>query len=236
MLNFAPNLLKDRRFLVTGATGGAGRATAMLLADCGGLVTCLGRDPERTEKVRRELSGGGHSTVQEGLYHGVFHAAGHEHIAPTALLNTDAFASVFEPSVVMAFELARDIGARKSIMRDGGAFVMMSSVAAVCGSPGMTIYSASKGAIEGLMRSAAVEWAGRRVRCNVIRAGAFASPMHSRIAARATPDSLDDYARRHPLGFGHAEDIAHMAVYLLSDMGKWITGASITVDGGYSAK
>ena len=57
--------------------------------------------------------------------------------------------------------------------------------------------------------------------------------MHARIAARGTEETMAEYERKHPLGFGKSEDIAHMAVYLMSDAGKWITGSSITVDGGY---
>lgn len=243
---FSPTILKDRRYLVTGATGGAGRATAKLIADCGGIVTCMGRDPERTEKVKRELSGGGHDVgicdfsfgelKVSQRYDGIFHAAGTELLLPAGASNDEAWDKLFRPSVGAASMLCQAIGKRDSILKDGGSFVVMSSVAAVCGSSGMTVYAASKGAVEALVRSAAIEWAPRRIRVNAIRAGGFQSPMHSRIAARATEGSMADYAARHPLGFGKAEDIANMAVYLLSDAGKWISGTAVTVDGAYSCR
>lgn len=244
---FASDILKGRRYLITGGTGGAGRATALLVSLCGGTVTVMGRDPERTEKVKRELSGGGHDVGIMDFstgggkypihkYDGIFHAAGEELIMSAGMLRDDAIVSVFDPSVRAAFELTALIGKRDSLLKDGGSFVMMSSVAAVCGASGMTVYAASKGAIEALVKSAAIEWAMRRIRVNAIRAGGFQSPMHARIAARGTPDTMDAYARRHPLGFGKSEDIANMAVYLMSDAGKWITGTSITLDGGYSCR
>lgn len=245
---FAKSILKDRRYLVTGGTGGAGSATAKLIAECGGLVTVMGRDPERTEKVKRSLAGGGHSTcvidLHRGLpngfpahmFDGIFHAAGVEQVASTGNGLPHIVDAVFGPSINAAFGLCALVGQRASILKDGGAFVMMSSVAAVCGTSGMTVYAASKGAIESLVRSAAIEWAPRRIRVNAIRAGGFASPMHARIAARATPDSMNDYAQRHPLGFGKSDDVAQIAVFLLSDAGKWVTGACWTADGGYSAK
>ncbi len=244
---FARDILKGRRYMITGVTGGAGRATANLVADCGGTVTCIGRDPERTEKVKRELSGGGHDvgiidfsngggSFPIGKWDGVFHAAGEELILATGQLREESIVSVFDPSVRAAFELTKLIGKRDSILKDGGTFILMSSVAAVCGSPGMTVYAASKGAIEALVRSAAIEWATRRIRVNAIRAGGFQSPMNDRIAARATPDSFADYVGRHPLGLGKAQDVANMAVYIMSDAGKWITGTSIVTDGGYSCR
>lgn len=244
---FSPSLLRDRRYLVTGATGGAGKATAKLIADCGGIVTCMGRDPERTEKVKRELSGGGHDVSIIDFSHGggkfpihrfdgIFHAAGEEMIMAAGMTRDETIKTVFDPSVRAAFEFTALIGKRDSLLKDGGSFVIMSSVAAVCGASGMTVYAASKGAIEALVRSAAVEWAPRRIRVNCIRAGGFQSPMHSRIAARGTDDTMAEYAARHPLGFGKSEDIAHMAAYLLSDAGKWITGSMVTIDGGYSCR
>lgn len=244
---FSRDLMKGRRYLVTGSTGGAGRATAKLIADCGGIVTCMGRDPERTEKVKRELEGGGHDVsiidFSSGggkfpihRFDGIFHAAGEEMIMASGMTKQETIDSVFAPSVRAAFEFTALIGKRDSLLKDGGSFVIMSSVAAVCGASGMTVYAASKGAIEALVRSAAIEWAPRRIRVNAIRAGGFQSPMHSRIAARGTADTMAEYAARHPLGFGKAEDVAHMAVFLLSDAGKWATGAMFTLDGGYSAR
>lgn len=235
-MNYSSSLLQGRRYLVTGVTGGAGRATAILISQLGGSVTCIAPDPERTEKVRRELHGGGHDVTISGLYNGIFHASGKELIMPAGMVSDESVAEIFDASIGGAIGLIKSVAARNSILKDGGSVVMMSSVAAVCGTSGMTIYAASKGAIEGLVRSAAIELATRRIRVNAIRAGGFQSPMHSRIAARATPDSLDDYAAKHPLGFGKSEDVANMAVYLLSDMGRWITGSMVVVDGGFSCR
>lgn len=235
-MTYSRDLLKGKAFLVYGATGGAGSATCQLISQLGGFVTLIGRDPERVEKVRRSLTGGGHTREIEGTYHGVFHSAGLEYMASSGVGVAENFDRVFEPSVGIAFDLAQKVGARKSILKDGGSVVFMSSVAAVRGTSGMTIYGASKAAIEGLVKSAAVEWAPRRIRVNAIRAGGFCSPMHSRIAARATPEAMDEYERKHLLGFGQSTDVANLAVFLLSDLGRWLTGACIPLDGGYTCR
>ena len=132
---FARDILKGRKYLVTGSTGGAGSATASLIADCGGIVTCMGRDPERTEKVKRSLSGGGHDVgimdFSTGVgkfpiakYDGVFHAAGEELILASGMLRAEAIVSVFDPSVRAAFELTALIGKRDSLLKDGGTFIV----------------------------------------------------------------------------------------------------------------
>lgn len=240
---FVPHLVKGRRFLVTGATGGAGSRVAIELSRCGGVCTLAARDVGKAEKVLRELMGTGHSVVSADLggaippFDGIFHAAGQEVIAPLALSSAQRAAEVFGPSVDQAVDILAHVGSRqKSILKDGGSVVFMSSVAAVRGQAGMALYCASKGAMEALARAAAVELAPRRIRVNCIRAGAFDSPMHRRILQRTTPESMDAYASRHLLGFGKAEDIAHAALYLLSDASRWVTGTELTIDGGFLAK
>lgn len=237
---FSPNILSGRRYLVTGSTGGAGSATAKLLAECGGSVTLVGRDPEKLEKVKRSLPGGPHRVYGDGnddVYDGIFHSAAVEHLAALHSSTPESTQHVFGPSINMAVTLLAQVAARRdSIVKDGGAVVLMSSVAATRGTAGMALYAASKGAIESLVRSSAVELATRRIRVNAIRAGAFESGMHSRIVARLTPDQFDNYAARHPLGIGRASDVAQAVVFLLSDAGRWVTGSAFTIDGGYSCR
>lgn len=100
----------------------------------------------------------------------------------------------------------------------------------------MAVYSAAKAAIDGMVRSLAIEFAPRRIRINSIAAGAVVTSMHERLAASATDDAMKAYEERHPLGFGQPEDVAQAAAYLLSQAGRWITGATWPVDGGYLAR
>ena len=240
-MTFTSDCLKDKRYLITGATGGAGRAAGNLIARCGGVVTLMGRDPERTEKAKRALVGAGHTTLvptSDGVVDlnglaldGIFHAAGFEHVAGLRMSYGEKVDDVFWPSIGHAFSLLS-----ANCVKDGGSIVMMSSVAAIRGTAGMSIYSASKGAIEALVRAAAVELAPKRIRVNAVRAGAFDSPMHERLTSNMRALQVDDYAARHPLGFGRAEDVANAVVFLLSDAAKWITGSAMAVDGGYSCK
>lgn len=242
---FTPHFLQGRRFLITGATGGVGSRTALEISRVGGICTLVARDGDKAERVLRELHGTGHNTVvlpdaipAESLpYDGIFHAAGSEVIKPLALSFEVGADEVFKPSVGAAICLLQAAALRnKPLVKDGGSIVFMSSVAATHGQTGMSLYCASKGAIEALTRAAAVELAPRRIRVNAIRAGAFASPMHTRITQGMTEAAIDAYAARHLFGFGKPEDIAHAALFLLGDTGRWITGTCMEVDGGYSCK
>lgn len=100
----------------------------------------------------------------------------------------------------------------------------------------MTAYSAAKGGIDALVRSLACELAPRHIRVNSIAAGAVRTSMHERLTGTLGADSESDYAKRHLLGFGETQDIANVALYLLSDLSRWVTGATWAVDGGYSIR
>lgn len=238
---FNDHFLQGRRFLITGATGGAGSRTAIEISRAGGICSLVVRDMEKASKVLDELHGSGHAALGHYIdgvlqleghpFDGVFHAAGAEYVGPLK----DAWRhepDVLHPSLRMALTLLKE----RSLVKDGGSIVFMSSVAAIRGQSGMSLYCASKGAIESLARAAAVELSPRRIRVNCIRAGAFDSPMHRRLCQNMTMEAIDTYAGRHLFGFGRAEDIAQAAMFLLGDTSRWITGSCMTVDGGFSAR
>lgn len=248
---FKSDLLAGGRFLVTGASSGLGRAVANLIAACGGQVIGVGRNAERLQAAASSWSGHGHIvcvqdlreadstadwvralTELHGPLDGIYHAAGTELLRPIRLSKQAQFDETFGCSFFAAAGLARAAG-QKGVMVDGGALVFMSSVAASAGKVGMAAYSASRAAVEGMVRSVACEFAPRRIRINAIAAGAVQTEMHDRITKGATTEVTDAYASSHLLGFGEPSDIANAAVYLLSPAGRWITGSTITVDGGY---
>jgi NAD(P)-dependent dehydrogenase (short-subunit alcohol dehydrogenase family) len=252
LMNFYKNdLLAGKRFLVTGASSGLGQATSELIAACGGQVLGAGRSFDRLQAVISSLPGQGHlacvqdlreadsvaawvkTLVEEyGPFNGFFHAAGNELLRPIRLSKQMHFDETFGSAFFAAAGLAR-AAAQKGVMSDGGSLVFMSSVAASAGKAGMAAYSASRAAVEGMVRSLACEFASRHIRVNAIAAGAVQTSMHDRITQGAAPEVVDAYAASHLLGFGEPCDIAHAAVYLLSPAGRWITGTIMAVDGGY---
>lgn len=254
MTVFAPHCLAGQTCLVTGASSGIGRAAAILLATLGARVIVSGRDEARLESTLLELPGAGHAasgatltdadaTAQwvtglaetHGPFTGIFHAAGVEFIRPVKLIKQEHLEHVFASSLYAAFGVAR-AASRKGVVADRSAIVFMSSAAGSTGQAGMTAYSAAKAGIDGLTRSLACELAPRGIRVNSIAAGAVATEMHARIAATNSAESMLAYEQCHPLGLGQPEDVANAVAFLLADSGRWITGTTLHVDGGYVAR
>ncbi len=248
---FSADCLAGRSILITGASSGLGRAVAQACSEAGAKVIAAGRNEERLAETCSLLRGDGHSIEVAGLddpdsvadwlkalvsrhgaLHGIFHGAGTELVRPARMTKKAQIDEVFGSSTMAALGISR-AAAQKGHMHDGGSVVFMSSVAAQRGTAGMVAYSAAKAAIDGLVRSLSCELAPRQIRVNAIAAGAVVTRMHERLVATLGAEGVADYERRHLLGFGRPEDIAHAALFLLSDAGRWVTGAAIPVDGGY---
>jgi NAD(P)-dependent dehydrogenase (short-subunit alcohol dehydrogenase family) len=234
-----------KHYLVTGASSGLGRHIAehfmaqkdrvSVLTTSNSLVALpavdlamkLGTTFESIRNQIKAATSGGAVPLD-----GIIHCAGGAHVAPARLVNDDAYDWTMNAARI-AFALISAAGQAGVMAKGGSSLVLMSSVAARSGVGGMVSYSASKGSIEAMARSAAVELAPRSIRVNCVAAGAFKSPMHNRIVEPMTSESVIAYERMHPLGFGEIEDVAQAIYYLMG--AKWVTGTTLVVDGGFSA-
>jgi NAD(P)-dependent dehydrogenase (short-subunit alcohol dehydrogenase family) len=162
------------------------------------------------------------------------HCAGSEVIAPLRATKDAQFALAMD-ALVIAYGLLAAAATSGVMSVDGGSVVLISSAAAHKGTVGLCAYAAGKGAIEALARSAAVELAPRSIRVNCVAPGAFLSPMHDRITGMIGETGTHAYEDKHLLGFGTVEDVAGAALFLLRPSGRWITGTTMTVDGGITA-
>lgn len=250
---FSEDALQGKRFLVTGASSGIGRATAQQLAACGAKLVINGRDQERLNSTLMSLLGTGHQALVAdigslnnghdlvmqaseygGPLNGVFHAAGVVSVRQTKLLTDDHVESIFSTSVSSALGIAKACAKKKSLAEEGSV-LFISSVAGSRGRSGMAAYAASRAALGGLTRALAAELAPRKIRVNELIAGAVETPMHESIVKNLDHDSQQEYRDLHLLGFGEPTDVSQAALFLLSDASRWVTGSSMVVDGGYMA-
>jgi NAD(P)-dependent dehydrogenase (short-subunit alcohol dehydrogenase family) len=244
--------------LITGGGSGIGRATAVAFAREGARVVIGNRNAERGEEtVSMIRKAGGMASfqrtdvmvaaeVQALVEHAVnscgrldcaFNNAGIEgDVKPTVIDHTEAnFDAVMDVNVKgvwlsMKYEIPR------MLKTGGGAIVNCSSVAGVIGFPGIGIYSASKHAVIGLTKAAALEFSAQGIRVNAVNPAVIDTEMADRITSGMNVKK-DDLTTFHPIGrIGQVKEVAEAVVWLCSDKASFVTGHSMMVDGGFTAR
>jgi len=242
----------DKIVLITGITSGIGRASARAFAAAGARLVLGSRDAAAGEALAEELRGRGSQALfvttdvtaprdLEALVAAAVQRfdrldvavnnAGLEVTGPIADGDEAAFDRAFDTNVKGVWRALRaEIPAMSR--GGGGAIVNISSVAGLRGMPGASVYAATKFAVEGLTRSAALELAAAKIRVNAVAPGPVATPMLDRFTG-GHPEVM---AQRVPLGrLAAPEEIARAVLWLASDDASYVTGASLAVDGGFLA-
>lgn len=246
--------LTGRLFLVTGASSGIGRETAVLLSQLGARIVVVGRNSARLAETVQNLSGGGHHTevldlVQTeqipawfkalcavtGPLNGLVHCAGISSSMPLKVLNPTVFEQVYRINVSAAAMLAKGFRQR-GCCTQGGSIVLLSSVMGLVAEAGISAYSSSKAAVLGLTRALALELAREKIRVNCVVPGYVKTEMTAQLFSSLSPDQVSSIESMHPWGFGEPRDVAHAIAFLLADTASWITGTGLVVDGGYTAR
>jgi len=237
--------------LVTGASSGLGQSIAVRLSDNRRLIL-NGRNPERLQQTLNSCANPDQHILWEYDLCDVqnlsdtlgaviaerkiaidcfVHAAGILKILPVRSVTYKMLSEVLNTNLVSAFEIVSLLVRRRVNQQQLKNVVFVSSIASEFGAPGFSMYAASKSALDGLMRSLAVELAPN-VRVNSILPGGFRTPMTEAMLSDPTVEAK--LVRDYPLGLGQIEDIVNAADFLTSDRSRWITGHQLVVDGGRS--
>ena len=222
-----------RNVLIIGASSGVGAALVGLVQPQF-QVYSLSRSatvPNVFKHFSCDVSSDSLPVIDEPL-HGLVYCPGSINLKPFARIKPEEFVADFELNLIGAVRCLQHYQ-RNLQAADAASVVLFSTVAVQTGFPFHATVSASKGAIEGLTRALAAEWAPK-IRVNAIAPSLTDTPLAQNLLREDSKKQVA--AARHPLKrLGEAEDIAQMAWFLLSEHAAWITGQVMHVDGGLSA-
>ena len=246
---YNPYNLTDKTILVTGASSGIGRATAIECSKLGAKLIITARNEERLKATLDALEGEGHQMILAELsdseaieslvnelpkIDGFSCNAGVANTQPIPFYKEEEIERIFKINTFSMMMLTKFLVKKKKLNK-GASIVYTASIGNVY-SAGVAngIYGASKCAIDGFMRTAAVELAPKGIRCNSVNPGMVETAIMDN-NGRITAEQFEEDKKKYPLGrYGRPEDIAWAIIYLLSDASSWITGTALKIDGGHT--
>jgi NAD(P)-dependent dehydrogenase (short-subunit alcohol dehydrogenase family) len=243
-----PFHLTNKAILITGASSGIGRQVAISCSAMGAKVIITGRDEKRLAETYSLLKGEGHSQYicdlmdenhrnemldEIPVINGFVHSAGVVLPVPVKFIADKHLRHImgvnFESAVL---SVARLMKSKK--FNDKASLVFFSSISVSYPYAGGALYTASKGAIEAYSKNLAIEILPKKIRSNVIVPAMVKTPLYEETKNQSMYRSPEEYESKYPLGLGMPEDVANATVYLLSDAARWVTGTTLTLDGGFS--
>ena len=246
------NRLSGKVALVTGGNAGIGESVAKLFAEEGAAVVVTGRRQAELDRVVREIvAKGGKALALAGSVTDEAHAraAAERTVASfgkiDVLVNNagvgdfgkrlhemddTGWAHVLDVNLTGLFRMTRAV-IPQMLKQTGGSIVNISSIASLVGIPLLSAYAASKGALDALTRSIAIDYASDGIRCNVVNPGLIDTPMAAPLMANS--EQLGSILSHYPIRrAGKPEEVASMVLYLASDESAWVTGGTFRIDGG----
>ncbi len=245
---YNPFSLENKKILVTGASSGIGKAIAIECSKMGARVIITGRNEERLAETYKELVGEHPAyivadlTKEEDIEHlvaltdslnGLVNCAGLTIPKPFKFLQESDIETVMTVNFNAPLLLTQRLVKKKKLEK-GASVVFISSISGtkvsyIAGS----IYSASKGAINGLCKGLALELASQQIRVNTVVPGMVETNIVS--GGEIAEEQLEIDRQKYPLKrYGKPEEVAYAVVYLLSGASGWVTGSNLLIDGGYT--
>lgn len=250
-----PRQLDGKIALVTGASSGIGRASAIELARRGAKVVVAARRKDELDQVVQQIAAAGgeasaiaadvskeadirrlvdYTVETYGRLDIAFNNAGTEGVfAPLLEQNAESFDRVFEPNVRGVLNSMK-YEAEVMLRQGSGSIINNASMGGVIGFANASVYIASKHAVVGMTKTASIEWFRKGVRVNALCPGLIETPFHHR-GIWPSVEAQQQFAEGTPAGrWGSAEEMATIVAFLASDDSSYVSGHALVADGGYS--
>ena len=244
----SPFSLEGKTVLVTGASSGIGLCICKSVVASGGKVIGIARREAKLEEMTNELGHDKASYIHadlaqdEGIakvvnampeVNGIVCAAGIAKMAPLKFIKRQALEEILNINYFSIVLLLSQIVRQKKIRKnDNSSIVLISSVAQQIGTKSSLLYTGSKGALSAAGRVIANELSSQKIRVNSIEPGMVQTAMASEMEDVLSRELIEKDMEQYPLGYGTVEDVANATVFLLAEASKWMTGQSLTLDGG----
>jgi len=246
---FNPFSLEGKTILVTGASSGIGREIALVCSQMGATIVISGRNEKRLEETCQLLTGNGHIKIIADMTNnadieyladivpqldGFSNNAGITKIVLVKQIKQSDLNDIFITNTLAPISLTQLLLKKRKINK-GGSIVFTSSLSGIyCVHYGESMYAASKGAISGFAKGAALDLSKSKIRVNSVCPGIIETDLFKTNAV-LTPEELNEKQKFFPLKrFGQPKDVANAVIYFLSDASSWVTGADLKIDGGYT--
>jgi len=243
-----PFSLGGKTILVTGASSGIGRAIAVECSKMGANVIITARNEQRLDETLALMPGKNHTKIVADLtdkadreklveqlpkLDGIVHSAGVVKTLIFQFIDEKSLAEVMNVNFTAPTLISAKLVEEKKLKK-GSSIIFIGSISGtVCVWGGNSIYSASKGAINGMMKNMALDLASKGIRVNSVNPGMIDT--HIFDGGMIDAEQLKEDIKRYPLKrYGKPEEVAYAVVYLLSDAAQWVTGTSLLIDGGYT--
>jgi NAD(P)-dependent dehydrogenase (short-subunit alcohol dehydrogenase family) len=250
--------LNGKRLFITGGSRGLGREMALAIADAGADVILVGRDLPSLEKTAGDIHALGRQaqTIQADVgkaqecerasmialeRHGpidilINNVGGRRHNIATEEMPLETWRELMDLNLTNCFLCTKLIGGAMVKRGQGGRIINIASINSLVAGRGIAgrHYETAKGAMLQFTRATAVDWAPHRITVNAILPGGFMTEPNQRWS-KIHPEVIERFRANIPLGdFGQPEDLGPLAVYLASDASRYMTGAALVIDGGYT--
>ncbi len=240
--------LEDKNILITGASSGIGKATAILFSELGANVIITARSEGKLDETYKALKPSIHHLIINAdltqvndikslvkllpFIDGIVHCCGKVMPVPVKFIKESQLQDVFSVNYFSAVNLISELLMQKKI-NNNSSIAFISSVSTLHAYFGGAPYISSKAALEGYAKTLALELAPKKIRVNVLQPALVRTAIFdSTINAAIDKDKMNELVNSYPLGIGEPIDVANALAFFMSDSSKWITGSSLKMDGG----